>query len=81
MILIESKLDFKISRSDIGRYEMIKLALDWFDIFKQSDNYKRLTQIEIINKVLGDVLSRVVTKDTLAELHTNKIKKKDIKNK
>jgi hypothetical protein len=80
MTLCKSTLDFNISRSSIGKYEMIQLALDWIDILKQSDSYKNLTQVEIINKVLGDVLSGIVTKDNLKEFSV-KIKKKDTKSK
>ncbi|MDR0915419.1 MAG: hypothetical protein LBM22_01875 [Endomicrobium sp.] len=80
MILDESTLDFQISQSNIGRYETIKLTLDYIDVFKQSDSYKRLTQIEIINKVLGDVLCGFITKKTLVEFNA-KMKKKDNKNK
>ncbi|MDR0915449.1 MAG: hypothetical protein LBM22_02050 [Endomicrobium sp.] len=73
-------LDFNISRSSIGKYEMIQLALDWVDILKKSDSYKNLTQVEIINKVLYDVLFGIVTKDNLKELNI-KMKKKDTKSK
>jgi hypothetical protein len=78
MTLRTTTLDLAISKSHLGRYELVQLALEWFDILKRSDKNKKLTQIEIINKVLEDVLSESVTRDSLIEIYEDQKTKKKI---
>jgi hypothetical protein len=48
-----------ISMSKLGRYEVVKLTLEQIKIMRQSEEYRKLTQIELINKALSNVIRNV----------------------
>ncbi|MDR0401936.1 MAG: hypothetical protein LBH27_02990 [Endomicrobium sp.] len=57
MILSEIKLQEMISMSNLGRYEIVKLALRKIEIMKQNCEHKKLTQFEFINMALSNVIN------------------------
>jgi hypothetical protein len=60
--------------SRLGRYEVVKLALEWIEVIKQKEDYRKLTQAELIDKVLNDVTMNIVTREKIDELR-KKMKK------
>ena len=56
---IETQLESMISMSKLGRYEVVKLTLEQIKIMMQSEEYRKLTQIELINKALSDVIRNI----------------------
>jgi hypothetical protein len=60
--------------SRLGRYEVVKLALEWIEVIKQNEDYKKLTQTELINKALNDVTMNIATRKKIDDLR-KKIKK------
>jgi hypothetical protein len=54
--IIESK-KYDVLISKIGRYELVKIILNFILSNKKNENYKNLTQTEIIDKVLNDIYS------------------------
>ncbi|MDR3253386.1 MAG: hypothetical protein LBT07_00255 [Endomicrobium sp.] len=77
MALIEMYLDSAISTSQLGRYEIVKLALEWIEIIKHNEDCRKLTQAELINKALTDVVTNVATYEKIKEIQ--KKMKKEIK--
>ncbi|MDR0978282.1 MAG: hypothetical protein LBL71_04605 [Endomicrobium sp.] len=69
MVLTETQLAEAISSSKLGRYNIVKMAVEWIALNKQNDSFKRLTQIEIINKALNDVVTNVATPEKIEELY------------
>jgi hypothetical protein len=74
MVLTETQLEFAVSMSRLGRYEIVKLALEWVEVIKQNEDYRKLTQTEFIDKVLNDVMTNVATREKIGELR-KKMKK------
>jgi hypothetical protein len=72
--LAETELGKMLSTSELGRYEIVKLALEWIELMRQNEEYKKLTQPELINKALGDIVTNVATREKIEELR-KKIKK------
>jgi len=72
--LTEMELWEALSISKLGRYEIVKLALEWIELVKQSEEYKKLTQTELINKALNDIVTNVATCEKIKELR-RKMKK------
>jgi hypothetical protein len=66
--IIEQQSRGTVSSSQLGRYDIVKLALKWIILNKQNEDYRKLTQTEIINKALNDVLTNVVTTEKIDEL-------------
>jgi len=74
----ETRLEELISMSKLGKYEIVKLTLEWIEIMRQNEEYKKLTQFELINKALNNVLTNVAKrKKTEGEIKsgTNEITK------
>jgi hypothetical protein len=64
-----------VENSVLGRYETVELALDWISMVRNSEDYRKLSQTELINKALEDVRNNVATFERIEELR-QKIKKK-----
>jgi hypothetical protein len=74
MILTETQLGAAVSSSKLGRYNIVKQALEWIVLNRQNEDFRKLTQPELINKALSDVVTGVVTPEKVEELR-KKIKK------
>jgi hypothetical protein len=68
MVLTEMQLRSAVSSSKLGRYDIVKLALEWISLNKQSEDFRKLTQAEMINKALSDVVMDVATLEKMEEL-------------
>ncbi|MDR2676467.1 MAG: hypothetical protein LBC05_00385 [Endomicrobium sp.] len=67
----------EISQLCLGRYDIVKLALSWIDIIKHDETCKKLTQAQLINKALNDIITNVATYEKIEE--TQKKVKKEVK--
>ena len=56
-----------------GKYEVTKLAIDWIKVKKDEEGYKKLSQAELLDKAVRDVLSGEATYEKIEEI----IKKKE----
>jgi hypothetical protein len=74
MVLTETQLGSAVSSSNLGRYDIVKLALKWVALNRQNEDFRKLTQPELINKSLSDVVTGVVTPEKMEELR-KKMKK------
>jgi hypothetical protein len=74
MVHTETQLRSGVSIPRLGRYEVVKLALGWIEVMKQNENYRKLTQTELINKALNDVTMNIATRKKIDELR-KKMKK------
>jgi hypothetical protein len=75
MTSAEAQLGAVISLSQLGRYEIVKLALKWILVNQQDEDYKKLTQTELINRALSDVVLNVATAEKIEELRKKNEKK------
>lgn len=73
--LTDGQLMEAISSSKLGRYEIVKMALNWIAVNKYSEEFKRLPQAELINKALSDVVTGVATSEKIEELSGKQSKK------
>ncbi|MDR0956367.1 MAG: hypothetical protein LBL77_00620 [Endomicrobium sp.] len=64
---MEKQLEEVISLSKIGRYDIVKLALEWIAVSKRKEEFKKLNQADTINKVLADVVTNVITFEKIGE--------------
>ncbi len=55
-----------------GKYEVTKLAIEWIKVVKKDDDYRKLSQPELLDKAVRDVLSGVATYEKIAELKKKK---------
>jgi hypothetical protein len=74
MVFTETQLRSAVSRSQLGRYEVVKLALEWIEVIKHNEDYRKLTQTGLIDRVLNDVAMNIATRKKIDELR-KKIKK------
>jgi hypothetical protein len=66
--LTDSQLREAVSSSTIGRYEIVKMALDWILVNKYNQEFKKLPQTELINKALSDVVTGVANLEKIKKL-------------
>jgi hypothetical protein len=57
--IVESK-KYDVLISKIGRYGLVKIVLNFILANKKNEDYKNLTQTEIIDKVLKDIYSNPI---------------------
>jgi hypothetical protein len=50
------------------------MALDWIEVNKYNEDYRKLDQAELISKALGDVVENIATQEKIDELR-KKMKK------
>jgi hypothetical protein len=74
MAFTETQLRSAVSMPRLGRYEVVKLALEWIEVIKRNEGYRKLTQAELINKALNDVTMNIATRKKIDELR-KKMKK------
>ncbi|GHT10044.1 hypothetical protein AGMMS49573_04930 [Endomicrobiia bacterium] len=68
MVFTEMQLGSAVSMSRLGRYEIVKLVLEWVEVIKQNEDYRKLTQTELIDKALNDVMTNVATREKIEGL-------------
>ncbi|MDR1243681.1 MAG: hypothetical protein LBJ79_00610 [Endomicrobium sp.] len=66
--LTDSQLREAVSSSTLGRYEIVKMALNWISVNKYNEEFRKLPQTELINKALSDVVTGVATLEKIEEL-------------
>jgi hypothetical protein len=71
-------LEQAVFESKMGRYEIVKLALDWVGVKKHEEDYRKLSQAELITRALNEVMDGTVTADKIEELQ-KKLKAKEVK--
>ena len=69
-----SNLTEKVFKSKKGRYDIVRMALDWIEVNKYNEDYRKLGQAELISKALGDVVENIATQEKIDELR-KKMKK------
>lgn len=56
-----------------GKYEVTKLAIEWIKAVKKDDDYRKLSQQELLDKAMRDVLSGVATYEKIEEINKKKV--------
>ncbi|MDD5020857.1 MAG: hypothetical protein PHR82_01825 [Endomicrobiaceae bacterium] len=77
MSVVEKPLDQVFFESKMGKYEIVKLAIEWIKVKKDEEGYKHLSQIQLLDKAVRDVLGKKQqdTESEIAELKKKKIVK------
>jgi len=73
----EKPLDQVFFESQMGKYDVVKLAIEWIKVKKDEEGYKNLSQTQLLDKAVRDVLTKN-TKEVMAEIEDLK-KKKTVK--
>ncbi|MDR1245253.1 MAG: hypothetical protein LBJ98_04700 [Endomicrobium sp.] len=74
MILTESQLGAAVSSSKLGKYDIVKHAIEWIHLNIQNEEFRKLNQVGIINKALSDIVTDIATPEKMEELR-KKMKK------
>lgn len=56
-----------------GKYEVTKLAIEWIKVKKDDDGYRRLSQPELLDKAVRDVVSGEATYEKIEEIKNKKM--------
>jgi len=75
MATAEKNVEELFFESGKGKYEVSKLAIDWIKVKKNEEGYKNLSQTQMLDKALRDVLTGEASYEKIAEIE----KKKKIK--
>jgi hypothetical protein len=74
MVLTESQLGAAVSSSKLGKYDIVKHAIEWIHLNIQNEEFRKLDQVGIINKALSDIVTDIATPEKMEELR-KKMKK------
>lgn len=72
MATAEKNVEELFFNSGKGKYEVTKLAIDWIKVKKNEEGYKNLSQTEMLDKALRDVLSGEATYKKIEEIEKKK---------
>lgn len=72
MATAEKNVEELFFNSGKGKYEVTKLAIDWIKVKKNEEGYKNLSQTELLDKALRDVLSGEATYKKIEEIEKKK---------
>ncbi|MCL2389105.1 MAG: hypothetical protein FWC85_01830 [Elusimicrobia bacterium] len=61
-------LEERVLESKLGRYDLVKTALDWIEVKRTDEDYRRLPQAELLNKAVSDVVDGIATPEKIAEI-------------
>ncbi|MDR2772919.1 MAG: hypothetical protein LBB93_05575 [Elusimicrobiota bacterium] len=65
---IQEDLTKELLESKVGKYEIVKKSLAWLSVKKYDEEYKKLTQQDLISKLIEDVVDGKVTPALIEEL-------------
>ncbi|MDR1928620.1 MAG: hypothetical protein LBQ07_00830 [Endomicrobium sp.] len=57
---IEMQIETILSSSKLGRYEIVKLALEWILVNQIKEEYKKVNHYKLINMALEDIIVKYV---------------------
>ncbi len=55
-----------------GKYEVTKLAIEWIKVKKDEDGYRKLSQPELLDKAVRDVVSGEAAYEKIEEIKNKK---------
>lgn len=55
-----------------GKYEVTKIAIDWIKLKKDEEGYKNLSQPNLLDKAVREVISGEATYDKIEEIKKKK---------
>lgn len=55
---VEKPLDQVFFESQMGKYDVVKLAIEWIKVKKDEEGYKNLSQTQLLDKAVRDVLTK-----------------------
>ena len=71
-MISEKPLDQVYFDSKIGKYEIVKLAMEWIKAKKNDEDYKKLSQPQLLDKAIREVLDGQATYEKIAEIQKKK---------
>ena len=77
MSTAEKNVEELFFESGKGKYEVSKLAIDWIKVKKNEEGYKNLSQTQMLDKALRDVLTGEATYEKIAEIEKKKKAKQE----
>ncbi len=77
MATAEKNVEELFFESGKGKYEVSKLAIDWIKVKKNDEGYKNLSQTQMLDKALRDVLTGEATYEKIAEIEKKKKAKQE----
>ena len=71
-MISEKPLDQLYFDSKIGKYEIVKLAIEWIKAKKNDEDYKKLSQPQLLDKAIREVLDGQATYEKITEIQKKK---------
>ena len=75
----EKPLEEVFFASGKGKYEVTKLAIEWIKVKKNEDDYRKLSQADLLDKAVRDVLSGEATYEKIEEINKKREAAKEAK--
>lgn len=72
MINEEKPTEELFFESGKGKYEVTKLAIEWIKVKKNEDDYRKLSQADLLDKAIRDVLSGEASYEKIEEIKKKK---------
>ncbi|MFA7074840.1 MAG: hypothetical protein WC234_06610 [Endomicrobiaceae bacterium] len=73
----EKPLDQLFFDSKIGKYDIVKLAIEWIRVRKSDEDYRKLSQPQLLDKAIRDVLSGEATYEKIIDIENKKSAKEE----
>lgn len=63
--------------SGMGKYDVTKLAIEWIKVKKNEEEYRRLSQKDLLDRAIKDVVTGVASYKAIEEINKKKAASKD----
>jgi hypothetical protein len=67
----------RLLESQLGRYEIVRLALEWIYAREYDEEFRKLSQQNLIERAISDVLDGIVTPESIEEFRNKRKARED----
>ena len=77
MINAEKPVEELFFESGMGKYDVTKLAIEWIKVKKNEEEYRKLSQKDLLDRAIRDVVTGVATYKGIEDLKKKKNASRD----
>ncbi len=77
MINAEKPVEELFFESGMGKYDVTKLAIEWIKVKKNEEEYRNLSQKDLLDRAIKDVVTGVATYKEIESMKKKKSSKED----
>ncbi|MBQ3835277.1 MAG: hypothetical protein II816_07175 [Elusimicrobia bacterium] len=74
---VEKPVEELFFESGMGKYDVTKLAIEWIKVKKNEEEYRNLSQKDLLDRAIKDVVTGIATYKEIENIRKKKFSKED----